>query len=200
MKPALISRRRLSRTFAAWLALALGLSLLANCGGVSGQDAAAKKMAAVLNKELKQMAAAVRRPLEKKDAAAVQQALAAVLKQWQAQGLQEEFWVAVLDKKGVVLSLLRYGPDSGPAPGSKQAGELNLGRFQAVVRALKESVTSQQVLYLPPHSPYGDKVFAAVAPVGQGPEVYGAVCRLVLQETLAKAGVSEKQFLGMNLD
>lgn len=198
MNPASQKPKPLGR-LTSWLALCLALVFLAACGGQEPSSSAALELKERVQAQIKQLAPALREPLQKRDAEAVRQILIDIGQQWKAKGLQEDFAVAVLDNKGVLVSSRRYLPSvAGERPPKRAPTRLNLGRFKVVARVLKSKKPAQAVLFLPPGSEWGNKVYVVMAPVVNGPDLVGVLARFILQSTLQKEGISEEEFLALS--
>ncbi len=183
------------------LALLGVLALAVACGMESPSDPAALKLKKRIRAQIEHLAPALYKPLQARDQEAVRQVLIDSGQKWKDSGHQEEFAVAVLDKKGVLVSARHFLPSAtGEQAPKRVAANMNLGRFKVVERVLKSKKPAAARLYLPPGGAWGEKVFVVMAPVGKGPELVGVLARFIQESTLENERISEEDFLALSFD
>lgn len=191
----------LTITFSALLALVLA----AGCSSEPDPEMGPKvrELIQVIADQDKQVTEAVKNPLSKDDMKLVK-SLLKDLRLDHPEAIKGDYALAVLDERGILIGVRFFmASPNDETDRPKRLGQdikLNLGNFESVSQALKTGKHQQSVLYLPPDSNWGEKVYAVMSPVGTESDPAGVVVHFLRDTTLAAYGLDDQGFMALKFD
>ena len=183
----------------------LALVLAAGCSSEPDPEMSPKvrELIQVIADQDRQVTEAVKNPLAKDDMKLVK-SLLKDLRLDHPEAIKGDYALAVLDERGILIGVrffMASANDENDRP--KRLGQdikLNLGNFESVSRALKTGKHQKSVLYLPPDSNWGEKVYAVMSPVGTESEPAGVVVHFLRDTTLAAYDLDDHGFMALKFD